>query len=97
MNRRMTNHDQSLNAPIGKNEGESGEWQDLLADERQDQEEQISYLQELNKKKKLMEESLNFLKDRERDIIIKRRLSKILKLLKIYHKNTMLAEKELDK
>merc|ERR1711998_305704 len=34
MNRRMTNHDQSLNAPIGKNEGESGEWQDLLADER---------------------------------------------------------------
>ena len=24
MNRRMTNHDQSLNAPIGKNEGESG-------------------------------------------------------------------------
>ena len=23
MNRRMTNHDQSLNAPIGKNDGES--------------------------------------------------------------------------
>ena len=81
MNRRMTNHDQSLNAPIGKNEGESGEWQDLLADERQDQEEQISYLQELNKKKKLMEESLNFLKDREKDIIVKRRLSENPKTL----------------
>ena len=81
MNRRMTNHDQSLNAPIGKNDGESGEWQDLLADERQDQEQQISYIQELNKKKKLMEESLNFLKDRERDIIVKRRLSENPKTL----------------
>ena len=81
MNRRMTNHDQSLNAPIGKNDGESGEWQDLLADEREDQEQQISYIQELNKKKKLMEESLNFLKDRERDIIVKRRLSESPKTL----------------
>ena len=81
MNRRMTNHDQSLNAPIGKNDGESGEWQDLLADEREDQEQQISYIQELNKKKKLMEESLNFLKDRERDIIVKRRLSENPKTL----------------
>ena len=81
MNRRMTNHDQSLNAPIGKNDGESGEWQDLLADERQDQEQQISYIQELNKKKKLMEESLNFLKDRGRDIIVKRRLSENPKTL----------------
>ena len=81
MNRRMTNHDQSLNAPIGKNEGESGEWQDLLADERQDQEQQISYIQELNKKKKLMEDSLNFLKDREKDIIVKRRLSENPKTL----------------
>jgi len=53
----------------------------LLANERQDQEEQISYLQELNKKKKLMEESLNFLKDRERDIIVKRRLSENPKTL----------------
>ena len=67
MNRRMTNHDQSLNAPIGKNEGESGEWQDLLADERQDQEEQISYLQELNKKKKIDGRIFEFFKrQRER-------------------------------
>ena len=52
-----------------------------MADERQDQEQQISYIQELNKKKKLMEESLNFLKDRERDIIVKRRLSENPKTL----------------
>ncbi len=81
MNRRMTNHDQSLNAPIAKSDGESGEWQDLLADERQDQEQQISYNQDLNKKKKIMVESLNFLKDREKDIIVKRRLSENPKTL----------------
>ena len=52
MNRRMSNQDQSLNAPIAKAEGESGEWQDLLADERQDQEERVSYYQELIKKRK---------------------------------------------
>ena len=52
-----------------------------MADERSDQEQQISYIQELNKKKKLMEDSLNFLKDRERDIIVKRRLSENPKTL----------------
>ena len=35
----------------------------------------------LNKKKKLMEDSLNFLKDREKDIIVKRRLSENPKTL----------------
>ena len=81
MNRRMSNHDQSLNAPIGKSDGETGEWQDLLADERQDQEEKISYYQELDKRKKIMVESLDYLKDREKDIIIKRRLSESPKTL----------------
>ena len=81
MNRRMSNQDQSLNAPIGKTDGESGEWQDLLADEREDQEEKISYYQEFDKKRKLMTEALNFLKDREKDIIIKRRLSETPKTL----------------
>merc|ERR1712093_649842 len=33
MNRRMTNQDQSLNAPISRIDGDGGEWQDLLADE----------------------------------------------------------------
>ncbi len=81
MNRRMTNQDQSLNAPIGKTDGESGEWQDLLADERSDQEETIAYYQELDKRKKLMIEALDNLKDREKDIIIKRRLSETPKTL----------------
>ena len=81
MNRRMSNQDQSLNAPIAKAEGESGEWQDLLADERQDQEERVSYYQELHKKRKVMTDALDNLKDREKDIIIKRRLSETPKTL----------------
>ena len=41
MNRRMTNQDQSLNAPISRMDGDNGEWQDLLADERDNQEKSI--------------------------------------------------------
>ena len=74
MNRRMTNHDQSLNSPISRSDGDSGEWQDLLSDERENQEQVFLYNQEISKKKKLMMECLEFLKDREKDIIIKRRL-----------------------
>ena len=81
MNRRMTNYDQSLNSPISRSEGDSGEWQDLLSDERENQEQVFLYNQEISKKKKLMFECLEFLKDREKDIIIKRRLKNTPKTL----------------
>ena len=74
MNRRMTNHDQSLNSPISKSESDGGEWQDLLSDERDNQEQIFSYNEDISKKKKLMIESLESLKSREKDIIVKRRL-----------------------
>ena len=41
----------------------------------------LKHLQEFNKKKKLMVESLDFLKDIEKDIIVKRRLSENPKTL----------------
>ena len=81
MNRRMTNTDQSLNAPISRSEGETGEWQDLLADTRINQETQYGQKEEINKKKQLMLEALKTLKTREKDIIIKRRLSEDPKTL----------------
>jgi len=81
MNRRMTNHDQSLNSPISRAEGDGGEWQDLLSDERENQEQIFSYNEEISKKKKLMIESLESLKDREKDIIVKRRLLETPKTL----------------
>ena len=81
MNRRMTNSDQSLNAPISRSEGETGEWQDLLADTRINQETLYGQKEEINKKKQLMLEALKTLKTREKDIIIKRRLSEDPKTL----------------
>ena len=81
MNRRMTNTDQSLNAPISRSDGDMGEWQDLLADNRINQEKQYSDYDEISKKKKLMLEALKTLKTREKDIIIKRRLSEDPKTL----------------
>ncbi len=81
MNRRMTNHDQSLNAPISKIDGDSGEWQDLLADERDDQEKVFSEFDEISKKKDIMIEALKTLKPRENEIITKRRLSESPKTL----------------
>ncbi len=82
MNRRMTSVDQSLNAPINRSDsGDAGEWQDLLADSRIDQEESYSNHEEISKKKKLMLEALKLLKTREKDIIIKRRLSEDPKTL----------------
>ena len=40
-----------------------GEWQDLLSDERENQEQIFSYNEDISKKKELMIESLKSLKD----------------------------------
>ena len=52
MNRRLSNQDQSLNAPISKMDGDNGEWQDLLADNRENQEVLFSEADEISKRKK---------------------------------------------
>ncbi len=74
MNRRMLGGDHSLNSQISRQDGEEAEWQDLLTDERDNQETQYANHQEKNIRNKMMLEALNFLKPREKDIIIKRRL-----------------------
>jgi len=75
MNRRMLGGDHSLNAQMNRNDGEETEWQDLLTDERENQETLFAKHEEKTIKNKLMVESLNLLKSREKDIIIKRRLT----------------------
>ena len=73
MNRRMLGKEKSLNAPI---KGEDGtEWQDWIVDEKIDQELRYSHDQELAQRKKLMDESMEILNSREKDILTKRRLS----------------------
>ena len=81
MNRRMLGGDYSLNSPISRHDGEEGQWQDLLVDEEDSQEIKFAKQEENNIRKKMMLEALSLLKPREKDIIIKRRLSESPKTL----------------
>jgi len=73
MNRRMMGQEKSLNDPIKS--GETDEWQDWLVDEKLDQELLISQQQEYEDKKKLLENAMQVLNEREKAIIKARRLS----------------------
>ena len=79
MNRRMMGQEKSLNDPIKS--GENDEWQDWLVDDSLDQELIISQKQEYNDKKELLESSMKILNEREKEIIIARRLSEEPKTL----------------
>ena len=81
MNRRMLGGDHSLNSQINRHDGEEAEWQDMLTDERDNQETQYANHQEKNIRNKMMFEALEHLKPREKDIIIKRRLTEYPKTL----------------
>jgi RNA polymerase sigma-32 factor len=72
MNRRLMSPDHSLNAPL-RAESE-GEWQDWLVDETASQESSLGDRQELRLRQDLLREAIKTLMDRERDIIIERRL-----------------------
>ena len=73
MNRRMYGKEKSLNDPI--KDGEGDEWQDWLVDKNLDQEVKLSQNQELNKRKKLLNDSMFVLNKREKEILNARRLS----------------------
>ena len=73
MNRRMMGQEKSLNDPIKV--GETEEWQDWLTDEGLDQELLVSQQQEYNDKKELLNSAMKILDDREKEIIIARRLA----------------------
>ena len=73
MNRRMMGQEKSLNDPIKS--GETDEWQDWLVDQSLDQELLISQKQEYNDKKDLLNSAMKILNDREKEIIIARRLT----------------------
>jgi RNA polymerase sigma-32 factor len=74
MNRRLSG-DASLNAPIRATEGESGEWQDWLADEAEDQESILVEQDELDQRRAMLSEALKVLDEREKRIFQARRLS----------------------
>jgi RNA polymerase sigma-32 factor len=74
MNRRLSG-DASLNAPIRATEGESGEWQDWLADDADTPEETVMERDELDQRRAMLSEALGVLDNRERRIFEARRLS----------------------
>jgi len=72
MNRRLAAPDSSLNAPV-KAEGDM-EWQDWLVDEAPNQETKLGESQEMGQRKQMLAGALKQLTDRERHIIVERRL-----------------------
>lgn len=74
MNRRLSG-DASLNAPIKAAEGESGQWQDWLVDEGDDQETMLIQQDELEDRRAMLASAMNVLNDREKRIFEARRLS----------------------
>ena len=74
MNRRLSG-DASLNAPIKASEGESGQWQDWLVDEGDDQETMLIQQDELDNRRAMLASAMDVLNDREKRIFEARRLS----------------------
>ncbi|HUG60289.1 MAG TPA: RNA polymerase sigma factor RpoH [Methylomirabilota bacterium] len=73
MNRRLSG-DTSLNAPI-RADSESGEWQDWLVDESDNQETALADSEELEQRRGLLKRAMEVLNDREKRIFEARRLS----------------------
>ena len=73
MNRRLSGPDQSLNASLhGDTETE---WQDRLVEPATDQETVLAEAEEMSKRRELLQEALEHLKDRERHIFVERCLT----------------------
>jgi len=74
MNRRLSGGDASLNATVGSDGDTTTQWQDWLEDEDADQAEAYAEKDELEYRRELMTQAMEVLNDREKDILIQRRL-----------------------
>ncbi len=93
MNRRMMGQEKSLNDPIKS--GESDEWQDWLVDDSLDQELIVSQKQEYDDKKELLSSAMKILNEREKEIIIARRLSEEPKTLEELSKKFKISRERI--
>ena len=93
MNRRMMGREKSLNEPI-KN-GEKDEWQDWLVDSSLDQELIVSQKQEYDDKKELLNDAMKILNQREKEIIMARRLSENPKTLEKLSKTYKISRERI--
>ena len=93
MNRRMMGQEKSLNDPIKS--GETDEWQDWLVDDTLDQELIVSQKQEYDDKKELLESAMKILNEREKEIIIARRLTEEPKTLEELSKKYKISRERI--
>ena len=93
MNRRLMGQEKSLNDPIKS--GEADEWQDWLVDKSLDQELIISQKQEYDDKKNLLNDAMKILNEREKEIIVARRLSENPKTLEELSKKYKISRERI--
>lgn len=74
MNRRLSGGDASLNVMVGQDGDSSTQWQDWLEDESADQASDYEAQDEMDTRRELLTEAMTVLNDRERDILMQRRL-----------------------
>lgn len=75
MNRRLSGGDASLNATVGSAEGDTtAQWQDWLEDESANQADDYAESEELGTRRQMLLAAMDVLNDREKDILVERRL-----------------------
>ena len=75
MNRRLSGSDASLNATVGSDGDSTTQWQDWLEDEDSDQAGDYEAKDELDARRALLSQALSVLNDREKDVLMQRRLA----------------------
>jgi RNA polymerase sigma-32 factor len=77
MNRRMSGGDASLNVTVGAEGEGTAQWQDWLEDEDSDQAGDYAEKDELDIRRDMMVQAMAVLNDREKDILVQRRLNDV--------------------
>ncbi|PTE22436.1 RNA polymerase sigma factor RpoH [Cereibacter changlensis] len=75
MNRRLSGGDASLNATVGSDGDGSTQWQDWLEDDNSDQANDYAEKDELEARRELLAQAMSVLNEREKDILVQRRLA----------------------
>ena len=75
MNRRLSGGDASLNATVSADGEGAAQWQDWLEDESANTADDYEASDELDARRELLAEAMEVLNDREKDILMQRRLS----------------------
>ena len=75
MNRRLSGGDASLNAIVGSDGDSATQWQDWLEDESVNTSQDYEASDEMTARRELLAESMDVLNDREKDILMQRRLA----------------------